>query len=180
MRRRAYVPSTTEMTTLLDYHKEPRIRLALMLGHLAGLRVMEIAKLKVSDVQYADGRYKASMHILGKRKKWRVVPISDRLKIFIDLARRDWQTMDSPLVHNTFGKHYNPVSLSHFHTLWYKAAGIDEGKGNSGRRSFMSRLHKSGVSLAVIKELAGHRSLQTTQVYLEVDETSMSDAVNIL
>lgn len=63
-----------------------------------------------------------------------------------------------------------------FATL-YMAAGIDGASSHSGRRWFITRLAHSAVSPKVIMTLAGHKSLATTQRYIEVNDVLMRAAV---
>lgn len=48
------------------------------------------------------------------------------------------------------------------------------------RRAFATRLDEAGVSLRVIQELLGHRSLATTERYLGVDRRRMREAIQLL
>lgn len=179
MQRRAYVPTADEMERLFAIHHTARVRLALALSHYAGLRVFEVAQLTVGDVRYADGRFKQAMHVKGKGDKWRSVPISDKLREFIVVALGNQWHVDDPLVPTCRNEHWNPSSLCRFYRDWYREAGIDS-TGNAGRRSFMTGLHRKQVPLKIIKELAGHQSLEWTQKYIDVSDAEMKAAVNSL
>jgi integrase/recombinase XerD len=64
--------------------------------------------------------------------------------------------------------------------LLYRAAGITGGSSHSGRRSFLTNLAAKGVQVRVLQELAGHRSLQTTQRYIEVNDHLKRKAVELI
>jgi len=51
---------------------------------------------------------------------------------------------------------------------------------NSGRRGFITSLASKGVSVRVLQELAGHRSLAVTQRYIEVNHQLMRNAVELV
>jgi len=67
----------------------------------------------------------------------------------------------------------------HFHHI-YKGAGIDGASSHSGRRGFLTNLASKGVSVRVLQELAGHRSLAVTQRYIDVNQTMLQNAVELL
>ena len=62
-----------------------------------------------------------------------------------------------------------------------KAAGIDKGiHFHSLRHSFASNLAQKGVSLYTIKELLGHSSIATTEIYSHLNMDSLKEAINKL
>lgn len=62
----------------------------------------------------------------------------------------------------------------------YDAAGINGASSHSGRCWFITHLAHKGVSAKVIMALAGHKSLATTQRYIEVNDELLSRAVETL
>jgi integrase/recombinase XerD len=67
----------------------------------------------------------------------------------------------------------------HFHYM-YKNAGIMGASSHSSRRSFITKLSEMGVSVRVLMDLAGHRSLAVTQKYIESNPKLMRSAVELL
>jgi integrase/recombinase XerD len=75
---------------------------------------------------------------------------------------------------------FTPSTLAqHFHYV-YKGAGITGASSHSSRRSFITNLANMGVSVRVLMELAGHRSMAVTQKYIDVNPMMMRSAVELL
>ena len=72
--------------------------------------------------------------------------------------------------------------------LWfaraYRAIGLDGCSSHSGRRTFITRaarlVHKAGGSLRDVQLLAGHRSIQTTQRYIDGDSDAQRKLVSLI
>jgi len=79
---------------------------------------------------------------------------------------------------NTRGFSANTM-CQYFHYL-YKECGIEGASSHSGRRGFITSLASKGVSVRVLQELAGHRSLAVTQRYIEVNHQLMRNAVELV
>ena len=65
---------------------------------------------------------------------------------------------------------------------YLKLAGINKGKQGPHllRHTFCTRLHQKGVSPFVIKELAGHKSLNTTMRYIKIENKEQAEALDRL
>ncbi|MCK9212647.1 MAG: tyrosine-type recombinase/integrase [Ignavibacteriaceae bacterium] len=118
-----------------------------------------------------------------KSKKERIIPISPILRSFlsnqlpkvIDLEKNTFVfnrtngiKLNEDFISKQFKKSVRAAELNdniHFHTL---------------RHSFASLLVQRGVSLYVVKELLGHESLTTTQIYAHLQQQNLRDAVNLL
>jgi integrase len=66
-----------------------------------------------------------------------------------------------------------PVSIVNWFASAYRAIGVSGCSSHSGRRTFITRaarlVHQAGGSLRDVQLLAGHRSIQTTQRYIDGD-----------
>jgi integrase/recombinase XerD len=75
---------------------------------------------------------------------------------------------------------FTPNTLAqHFHYL-YKRAGIAGASSHSGRRTFITNLAAKGVGVRVLMSLAGHRSISTTQAYIDVNDDMKRRAVELV
>ncbi len=62
----------------------------------------------------------------------------------------------------------------------YRRAGLDGATSHSGRRSFITTLASKGVGVRVLASLAGHRSIATTQAYIDVNDDMKRKAVELV
>src|SRR2546430_1392848 len=64
------------------------------------------------------------------------------------------------------------------------AVGLEGCSSHSGRRTFITRaarlVHKAGGSLRDVQLLAGHRSIQTTQRYIDGDTDAQRKLVSLI
>ena len=161
-----------------------RDRAMFMLSYLAGMRVGEISALRVSDVFEADGRVKEQIRLSSTQTKGseaRTVLLNaqaqEELRVY---ARTLSRTGEQPLFVSKWGKAMSPNSLVQVFGRFYKLAGLSNASSHSGRRSFITTLSSKGVSVRVLAVLAGHKSISTTQRYIEVGEHQLRAAVELV
>ena len=160
-----------------------RDRTMFMLSYLAGMRVGEIAALRVNDVYEADGTVKAQIRLSSTQTKGaeaRTVLLNataqEELRVYArTLTRRD----DEPLFVSKWGKQMCANSLVQVFGRFYKLAGLSNASSHSGRRTFLTGLAHKGVNVRVLATLAGHKNISTTQRYIEVGEHQLRAAVEM-
>lgn len=174
------------MAVIAQMKHAPRNRLAVMLSHLAGLRVGEIAALTLHDVFDADGNVREQLRLsatITKGGHARTVFINEKLRREIERYKTGWSnphSPDDPVLLTQKRTAFSANTLCQLMGQIYRQAGIDGATSHSGRRWFITRLAHSGVSPKVIMTLAGHRNLTTTQRYIDVRDEMMKAAVELL
>lgn len=163
-----------------------RDRMLVLMSFQAGLRVGEIAALKIGHVISHDGSIKNQFILTAdqtKGNKPRTVMLAEKLRkelaVYVDgLKHKD---VDRPL----FGSQRSRTGFS-ANTLCkrmnhlYGLAGIDGGSSHSGRRTFITTLANKGVGVRVLMALAGHRNIGTTQRYIDLNDELVKVAVNLI
>ena len=156
----------------------------LMLGllHWSGMRVGEVANLRVSDVVGVAGQVPEQLVLNAhqtKGNRGRVVWIPAKLRVMIADYLNDHAAGGEMLFATQKRSHFNANTLQAVVTKLYRRAGFKGCSSHTGRRSFISKLASSGVSVRVLQELAGHQNLATTQRYIDVTDNMMRFAVEL-
>jgi integrase/recombinase XerD len=154
-----------------------RDRAMMLMTHWGGMRIGEVAAVRVGDVLALDGTVKQEIRLTAwqtKGKRSRTVVLSEKLrKELLTYLQHSFDTrqliavtytdeMNKPLFPTQKRDGFTAnTACYHFHML-YRAAGIDGGSSHSGRRSFLTQLSAKAVPLRVMMELAGHMQAQTT------------------
>ena len=156
----------------------------LLLTHWAGLRVGEVAALKISDVANTDGTVKEEVRLRAQQTKGnhaRTVYMGARIRKELAqyLATVNTTDKSKPLFYTQKRAGFTANTLTqHFFHL-YKAAGIEGASSHSGRRSYLTALADKGISIHILKSLAGHRSIATTAKYLYSSPTQLKAAADL-
>jgi integrase/recombinase XerD len=147
-----------------------------------GLRVSELVSLKISDLFFEEGFIK----ITGKGNKQRFVPIGALAQKYIEIYK------SSIRVHLTIKKEHGDVlflnrrgsQLSRamiFTIIKDLVVKIELHKTISPhtfRHSFATHLLENGADLRSIQLMLGHESITTTEIYLHLDRTFLTEVIN--
>lgn len=162
-----------------------RNRVMLLTGYWSGMRVGEIASLKVSDVMNADGTVKAEIRLSADQTKGRqprTVFVSQKLRDELAnyLMLRQPVKAEHPLFVTACRKGLTAnVMTQHFYWL-FKRAGVSGASSHTMRRSFITNLANKGIGVRVLASLAGHRSIAVTQKYIDVNDDMKRNAVELV
>lgn len=163
-----------------------RNRMLVLLSHYAGLRVGEIAALTWGVLLEPSGNVVLQFLLRAEHTKAneaRAVHVSGKLARELAAYRscsKQEPKRSAPLIASQKGGPFSANSLCQLLARIYADAGIVGASSHSGRRWFITQLAHSGVSPKVIMTLAGHRSLATTQRYIDVNDQMMASAVERL
>ncbi len=161
-----------------------RNRSLVLMSFWSGMRVGEIASLRICDVRNDDGTIKAEVRLAAAQTKGRfarVVFINDRLRSEIaNYLRNCKRATHLPLFPTAKKAGFTANTLTQrFHWV-YKRAGIAGASSHSGRRTFITTLASKGVGVRVLASLAGHRSIAVTQAYIDVNDDMKRRAVELV
>ena len=170
-------------------HRYPlRSATIILLSFKAGLRACEIAGLDWTMVLKPSGRLDGHIAVAGfiaKNGSARRVPINPELAAALSALHRDAdRPLRGPVIRSERGTHLRPRSVVNWFTLLYAEMGLLGCSSHSGRRTFITRsarlLATAGDSLRDVQELAGHRSLTTTERYIEGDRDAQRKLVRLV
>lgn len=163
-----------------------RNRAMVLMSTLAGMRVGEIAALRIGDVISNDGNIKEEVHLKPEQTKGnrgRTVILGQKLRKELGLYVKTLRShdMNKPLFFSQQKRSgFSANTLCQFFHELYKRTGVDGASSHSGRRSFITNLANKGVSVRVLMALAGHRHMSTTQRYIDLNDEMLKAAANLL
>ena len=162
-----------------------RNRALLLTSFYSGMRVGEIASLTISDVQNDDGTIRNEIRLSASQTKGnvgRLVFVNEKLRTELDnyLRNRRIKDKDKPLFYTEKREGFNANTLTQWFFWLYKKAGISSASSHSGRRTFITNLANKGVGVRVLASLAGHKSINTTMIYIETNDEIKRRAVELV
>lgn len=163
-----------------------RNRVIVLLSAKAGLRAGEIAHLTWPMVTDASGNVGIVLELsdqAAKKGSGRTVPLHSDLRS----ALRELRLVSGdqgPVIASERGGPMTPLSIVIWFANAYRIVGLDGCSSHSGRRTFITRaarlVHHAGGSLRDVQVLAGHRSIQTTQRYIDGDTDAQRKLVSMI
>ena len=188
--RQAKVIRPAQLRSLLlhlRHQSDPvRSRAIVLLSLKAGLRAAEIAKLEWAMVLDATGKVSSSIEIdnhIAKKGSGRRVPMHPELRDTLTMLLRR-NGANGPVIRSRRGTCMQPNSIVNWFAVLYRELGFDGCSSHSGRRTFITKaarlIHKTGGSLRDVQLLAGHRSIEVTQSYIDGDTDAQRKLVALL
>jgi integrase/recombinase XerC len=146
-----------------------------LLSFKAGLRSCEMAGFDWSVLLRPDGRRANQIvvnHSIAKNGSGRRIPINPELAAALNgLLKQQGYPTNGPVARSERGAHMTARSVVNWFRHTYHQLRLEGCSSHSGRRTFITRsarlLSKVGGCLRDVQELAGHRSLTTTERYIE-------------
>lgn len=171
------VMQVQEMYDVIAALKNVKHKTLITLLYSTGMRISEIANLKIADI---DSKLMRIKIVSGKGKKDRFVPLSDLV-----LAQlRTYYIQYRPILFlfngSRNGKKYSTRTIQHVLQNTLAKIGL-ENKNYSVhtiRHSFATHLVDNGADLQIIQELMGHHHLSQTTQYLHLSTKRLNQTVN--
>ena len=163
---------------------QSRDKTIVLLSLHTGLRAMELAALKLGDVFDEDGSVKSQFQLKQRNAKGgnaRTVFINAKLrKALKDYGEQSDLTRPERPVSSQKGGHFSANTKCQLFLDIFKACGFEHASSHSGRRTFITKLANSGVNVRLLAALAGHQHISVTQRYIDVNDTQLANAVELL
>lgn len=165
---------TTKPNAALPEWQRRRDAAILELLYATGIRRAELVGIDVADIDFEQ----RTIRVVGKGNKERFVIFNSFAHEALDryLALRP-PSSDGALFVSRLGHRLSYPQVGNIFRLFVKLSGL-EGKitPHTMRHSFATHLHQRGVDIMTIKELLGHESVATTQIYSKVTLSHIKSA----
>jgi integrase len=189
--RRAKILSAENVEDLLVFacHTRHPIRnqVLVLLSVKSGLRAGEIANLTWPMLVEPTGEIGTSLELqdrAAKKGSGRVIPLHPELHAALVKLARLTIGLDGPVIRSERGGPMTPISIVCWFSKAFREIGLQGCSSHSGRRTFITRaarlVHEAGGSLRDVQLLAGHRSIQTTQRYIDGDTDAQRKLVSLI
>ncbi|ANS77148.1 recombinase XerC [Paenibacillus yonginensis] len=164
-------------------YKTRNIAIFLLMGYM-GLRVGEVNALNLSDYNPEA----KTLSVLGKGRKWRVIPIPEAVLPFLEAALDSrlspWRSKEEAMFISQKGKRLSIRCIQQIAADTFERfqTGVPEARkiaysSHKLRHSFATMLLRRGADLRTVQELLGHSSIQTTTVYTHITSREKEEAM---
>ena len=164
-----------EMNTKKNLRDDALIELL----YSTGLRVSEIANLKLKDINLK----KSEIKILGKGNKERIVIFNNKSKEkiirYLKNDKRYISIKTEALFQNKFKEALSTRSIQRILKKYLNFSGINSKYStHTLRHTFATHLLEGGADIKVIQQLMGHSSPETTKIYTHVSSSTLKNVYN--
>lgn len=160
-------------------YKQIRARFLLELIYGSGLRISECQSLRWNQIMEAEHL----VRVIGKGNKERIVPLTESLLKYIGIFKQaeiEAERQPSPtgfVFVNENGDALNVRTLRQdIHDLLRDIGWEGKASPHVLRHSFATHLLENGAEIMSVKEMLGHESISTTQVYTHVSAERLREA----
>ena len=148
------------------------LRQWIVLMAFAGLRCCEVASLLGENLDFDAG----TIRVVGKFEKPRLIPMHPLVRAELEGCR----AAGPVFVDAGTGQPYHPQRVSRLVGLHMRAVGATHVRAHRLRHRFATVLLDAGVDIAVVAELLGHESIETTRGYAAVGFRHLERAVALI
>jgi site-specific recombinase XerD len=170
IRARRRLPSflyREDVLKVLEQIKNPKHRIMISMLFGSGLRVSELVRIKIRDLDFAS----LTVRIVNAKQN------KDRITVFSETLAGKLQELahgregKEPLFRTQTGHMYTRRTVQAIFSRAFESSGMQKTAScHTLRHSFATELLNNGVDIRSIKDLLGHKSIKTTMIYLHVTE----------
>jgi integrase/recombinase XerD len=166
------VLSREEIVKILNNIVNKKHKILIALSYGAGLRVSEVIKLRVKDINLND----LILHIKeAKGARDRITIFPEKLKIDLGKMVELRQSNDFIFESERGGGLSERSAQKILENALKKSKIKKEATFHSLRHSFATHLLENGVDVRYVQELLGHKNIRTTQLYTKVTNPSLKN-----
>jgi site-specific recombinase XerD len=159
-----------DIMLILKRIKNPKHRLMISMLFGSGLRVGEIVRIKIRDLDFTSLTVRI---VNAKQNKDRITVFSDTLADELRGIVKDRDGKEFLFITQN-GEPYTKRTVQAIFTHAFEGSGIQKRAScHTLRHSFATTLLSNGIDIRSIKDLLGHKSVKTTMVYLHVTERTL-------
>ncbi len=149
-----------------DSWKTLNAKMLISIFYATGMRLSELINLREKQIDFSRSQIK----VLGKGNKERIIPVSTALigiiTDYLQLKKKNFDRTDNTLLVTGKGKKLYPkYAYLLVNQVLGEANTLDKKSPHVLRHTFATHLMNNGAELNAVKELLGHSSLASTQVY---------------
>ena len=176
-----FVPTRKEMQLFLSSISNPKFKALLCLMFSSGLRIGEVRHLKCSDIQHSNGsilvrasKNRSSRYAQLSEQAWLLIlnywyslPPAERPRDWLFPQKRNpSKPIDHQCVPDFIRSHEKELGWEHRFTC------------HTFRHAFATYHYEDGTDLLTLKALMGHRSVESTALYVHLSSRTFSASKN--
>ncbi|MFC5045666.1 site-specific tyrosine recombinase [Aquimarina hainanensis] len=147
-----------------------------------GLRVSELTNLKLSNLFFEEGY----ISVIGKGNKQRFIPIGETTQKFITIYKNESRVHlpiqkghEDILFLNRRGRQLTRAMIFTIVKRLAEKTSLQKSiSPHTFRHSFATHLLENGADLRAIQLMLGHESITTTEIYMHMDRTHLTEIIN--
>lgn len=155
-----------DQVTWSDRYKDVYARTIILTFYETGMRLSELTGLKEKDVDF----HEMQMKVTGKRNKQRIIPFGEELKnalvSYINVRDENIVRLSDEVFLDEKGNKMKDAHVRYVVKKWLpKVCTLKKHSPHVLRHSFATSMLNNRAGLESVKQLLGHKSLETTEVY---------------
>lgn len=166
------VLSREEISQIIDAVENEKHRLMVALAYGAGLRVSELIKLRIKDIDLSNLQLDIRQ---SKGAKDRITVIPEKLKDQIAKFMASKNSDDFLFASERGGRLTERTAQIVFERALKKTGIKKNATFHSLRHSFATHLLENGVDVRYVQELLGHQNIRTTQIYTHLTNPALKN-----